>query len=67
MPRMQQNTFSGRALLGPAGGAYALTQTLCHNGWPILLRGGRGGERPTDTGGRKGEKGEGPTSKEAKG
>jgi len=43
MPKMHQNTFGGRALAGPAGGAYGLPKSPSHHGG-LLLSGGRDGK-----------------------
>jgi len=42
MPKMHQNTFAGRTLLGPTGGAYVLSQTLSPNSTGTGERGGEG-------------------------
>jgi len=36
MPKVNQNTFGGWALPGPAGGAYALLRPPSHNGGLFL-------------------------------
>ena len=69
MPKMHQNTFGGRALPGPAGGAEALPQIPSHNEGPTSKgkRGRKAGEGRTRKGREgKGERGEGE-GKERKG
>jgi len=48
---MHQKAFGGRALPGPAEGAYKHSLDSSRNMGPILLRGGREGDRKKGSGG----------------
>jgi len=52
MLKMYHNTFGGRALPGPAGGAYTLPKPLSRSG-DLLLRGGIEGKSLLIRGGRE--------------